>query len=74
MLETNVNNFLDEKKSRVYLKVETKVDDIREKIEDNAIRIIYVQIKALKFHAEKLKEKLNYALKEVNYVKLDKKE
>ena len=29
MLETNVNKFLEENKSHVYLKTETKVDDIR---------------------------------------------
>ena len=36
--------------------------------------MIYVQIKALKGHAEKLKEKLNYALKEDNDTKLSQKE
>ena len=36
--------------------------------------IIYVQNKALKGYAEKLKEKLNYALKEANDAKLAQKE
>ena len=35
---------------------------------------MYVQNKALKGHVEKLKENLNYALKEANYEKLDQKE
>ena len=39
-------------------------------MKDNAIRIIYFQSKALKVHAEKLKEKLNCALKEDNDEKL----
>ena len=36
--------------------------------------VIYVQSKALKGHAEKLKEKLNYSLKEANDEKNDHKE
>ena len=45
MLETNVNIFSEENRSTVYLKTETKGDDIREEIEDKAIRIISVHIK-----------------------------
>ena len=44
---------------------------ISDKIKDNAIRIISVQIKALKGHAGKLKEELNYALNKANDAKLD---
>ena len=51
MLETNVNNFSEEKKTHIYSKTETKGDDIREEIKNNAIRIISIQIKALKGHA-----------------------
>ena len=65
-----IKNFSEENKSHVDLKKETKVDDIREEIEDNTIRIISVQSKALKGHAEKSKENLNYALKEANDEKL----
>ena len=43
-------------------------------MKDNAIKIIYVQSKVVKGHAAKLKEKLNYALKEANDAKLDQKE
>ena len=74
MLETNLNNCSERKKSHVYLKTETKGDDIREEIKDNTISIISVQSKSFKVHAETLKEKLNYALKEANNVKLYKKE
>ena len=35
--------------------IETKVYDVREEIEDNAIRIMFVQSKALKVNAEKLR-------------------
>ena len=74
MLETNANKTFREKKSYVDLKTVTKGDDIREEIEDNAIMIIYVQSKALEGHTEKLKKKLNYALKEANDERLAKKE
>ena len=57
-------------KAHVDLKIETKGYDIREKIKDNTIRIISVQSKALKGHAENLKERFNYALKEATYAKL----
>ena len=43
MLESNLNKFSQEKQSRLELKIETKGGYVREKIEDNAIRIIYVQ-------------------------------
>ena len=55
MLETNEHNFSEEEKSHIYLKTESKGDDIRKEIKSNAIRIISVQSKALKGHAEKLK-------------------
>ena len=71
MLETNVNNFSEENKYQVDLKTETKGYYARKEIEDNAIRIISTQRKALKCHVEKLKEKLNYAFKEANDAKLD---
>ena len=74
MLETNVNNFSEENKAHVNLQTETKGDEIREEIDDNAIRIISVQSKALKGHAAKLKEKLKCALKEANDAKLAQKE
>ena len=74
MLETNVNKFPEENKYHIYFKTETKRDDIRKEIKDNAIRTISVKSKALKGHAEKLKKKLNYALKEDNDTKLDQKE
>ena len=74
MLETNVNNFKQENKFHVDLKTETKGDYIRNEIEDNSIRITSVQIKALKVHAEKLKERLNYTLKEANDAKLAQKQ
>ena len=45
----------------------------KKELKNNAIIIIYVQIKALKGHAEIFKGKLNYALKEANYSKLDQK-
>ena len=41
------------KKAHVDLKTETKEDYIREVIEDNSIRIISIQIRTLKCHAEK---------------------
>ena len=63
-----------ENKSHVYLKTETKGDDIREEIKDNTITMISVQSKALKVHAEKLKVKFTYALKEANDGNLDQKE
>ena len=47
MLGTNVSNFSEGGGGHVDLKTDTKVDDIREEIEDKAIRMIYVQIKAL---------------------------
>ena len=72
MLETNENNFSD-KKDCVNLNTETKVDCIRKEIKDNAIRIIYVQINPLKWHAEKLKREFNYELKKTNDAKLDQK-
>ena len=55
MLKTNVDNFPEENKAHIYLKIETKGYDIRIYIRDNAIRIFYVQCKALKGRAEKLK-------------------
>ena len=36
--------------------------------------MIYVQSKALQAHAEKLKGRLHYALKEANYGNMDQKE
>ena len=51
MLDTNENKYSEENKSYVHLKTETKVDDIREEIEDNAIRILSVLSKVLKGHA-----------------------
>ena len=74
MLETNVNNLSDGNKSHVYIKTETKGDDIRKEIKDNAIRIISVQSKSLEGHAEKVKENLNCVMKEYNFEKLDHKE
>ena len=58
MVDNNVNNFLEENKSHVYLKIETEGDDIREEIEDNAIRIISFQRKSLKVHAKKDERKV----------------
>ena len=69
MLETNENNFSKENKAHIDLKTETEGYDIREEIEDNAIRMISVQRKALEVHAAKFKEKLNYELKEANDAK-----
>ena len=43
------------KKYLIDLKTETKGDDIRKEIKDNAIRITSVQSMALKSHSEKLK-------------------
>ena len=73
MLETNEHNFSEENKAQVHFKTETKGDDIREEIEDNAIRFFF-QSKTLKVHAEKLKEDLTYALKEANGEKIYQKE
>ena len=56
MLETNLNNFSEEREYHVDLKTETKLDEIREGIEDNSIRIISVQCNSLKVHAENLKK------------------
>ena len=69
MLETNVNNFSEENNSHVDLKTETKGYDKREAIKYHSIRIISVQSKSLMVHVEKLKEKLNHALKEDNDAK-----
>ena len=55
MLETNVKNSLEENRAHIDLNLETKEDDTIVEIRDNAIRIIYVQRKALKGHAETLK-------------------
>ena len=74
MLETNIRNFSEGKKSHVDLKTETKGDYIREEIEDNTITSVSVKSQELKGHAEKLKERLNYALKEANDEKLAEKE
>ena len=41
MLETNLNNVSEGNKSHIVFKTETKGDDIREKIEDNTIRMIF---------------------------------
>ena len=73
MLETNENNFSEEDKAHVYKKKETKGYDIRKENEDNEIRIISIQIKSVKGHGAKLKENLDYALKEANNKKLDQK-
>ena len=70
MLETNVNNFSEENKAHAVLKTGTKESDIREEIEDNAIRKTSVQSKSLKGHAEKLNEEFNHAMKQANYLKL----
>ena len=74
MLETNKQNFSEQKKSHIDLKIENKRNVIREDIEDNAIRIISVQSKVLKVHAEKVKENLHYALKEANDEKMPQEE
>ena len=42
------------KRAHVDFKTETKGDDIKEVIEDKAIRTTYVQNKALKGHTSKL--------------------
>ena len=63
MLEINVNNSSEENRAHVDLNLETKEDYTIVEIRDNAIRIIYVQSKALKGHAETLNVKLNYTLK-----------
>ena len=73
MLEINVNDFLEESKSHIYLKTEIKGYYIREETKDNTIRIIYDQSKALKGHVEKLKENFNYALKEAKNEKMSRK-
>ena len=72
MLETNVNNFIEENKAHVYQK-KIKGDDIINKIDDNTKRVISCQRTALKVHANKLKFRLNYALKKANDAKLDQK-
>ena len=54
MLETNVNNISEENKSHADLKIETKGHDIRKEIKYNSIRIISVQSKSVKGHAEKM--------------------
>ena len=72
-MKTNVNSFSEEGGTDAGLKTETKGDDIREKIEDKAIRIIAFQNKALKVYAKHLKENLNYALTEAYSEKLDQK-
>ena len=74
MLNTHVNNFSEVGEAHVYLKTETKGYNIKEAIENNAIRIISVQSKALKVHTAKLKEKSNCAPKEADDAKLDQKE
>ena len=70
MLETNLNNFPEGNKSHIDLNTETKGDDTKEEVKDNAIRIISFQIKELNGHAKKLKENFNYALNEANDSKL----
>ena len=62
MLKTNVNIFSEENKAHVDFK-KKEVNDIKEEIKDNAIRIISVQSKSLKGHAEKLNGELNHAIK-----------
>ena len=47
MLDTNVK-LSEGVKAHVDFKIETKVDDVREEIEYNTIRIIFVQSKTLK--------------------------
>ena len=74
MLENNVQKNLYENKTHVELKEETKLYNIREEVEDNAIRIIAVHGKTLKGHASKLEKKFNFALKKVIYAKLAHKE
>ena len=71
MLEINVNNSSEENRAHVDLNLETKEDDTKVEIRDNAIRIIYVQSKALKGHTEKLKEKLNNFFNEANDANLN---
>ena len=73
MLETNVDIFIEERKTHVYLKKETKGDDIINKIKDNTKRVISRQRTALKVRAKKLKFRFNYALKKANDAKLDQK-
>ena len=72
MLQTNVNNF-SYGKSHLALNVETKIYDIREEIKNNARRIIPVQSKFSKGHAENLKEMFNRELWEDNAAKLSQK-
>ena len=74
MLENNVNNFSEGKQSPIDIKTETTGYHIIEEVEDNAIRRIYVQKKALKCHAAKLKQMFNYELKEANDEKVAQKE
>ena len=66
--------FSEENKYHVDFKTEIKGYYIRGEEEYNTTGIISIQSKALKGHAEKLKEKLNYALKEANDAKLAQKE
>ena len=73
MLGTSLSNF-SERKNHLELKTETKGDDIKEEIKYHKIRIISFQNKALKGHAEHLKENFNCALKEANNAKLSQKE
>ena len=74
ILEMNENNFSQKKNITQTLKQTPKETISEKQIEDNTIRIIYFQIKELKGHAEQLKEKLKYSLKEANDEKLFKKE
>ena len=73
MFETNVNEFSEEK-NIVY----TQKDKLKKMISNIKFKITQYeylfQSKAVKFHAEKLKEKLNYAMREGNDEKLDQKE
>ena len=72
-LENNQHKISEENKAHIHLKTETNGYDIREVIDDNAIRKISVQIKALKGHEAILKESFTYALKEANDEKLPQK-
>ena len=72
MLETNVKKISQENKAHSELNIETKGDNTRREIKDNAIIIVSVQRQILKGHAKNLK-KLNYVLKQANDTKLDQK-
>ena len=69
-----MNKLSEENKAHVDLKTDIKSYDTSEQVNDNAMGIISVQSKESKCHAEKLKENLNYTLKEANDEKMAQKE